>query len=148
MQSQRSSGADSVTCTIEATQAGDDRWAAAPPVRQSFLYKKAAMKLTATGPSKIVGTAVASVMVSTLFVETARNSGLSSLGHVLSVVNATPDVCQIRTHGTVDLSGGIWNRTTLMGLKNGTCTLNYSFAGTADRAPATTSWSATISGLK
>ena len=140
--------AETSTCIVEASQPGDDRFAAAAPLQQTFKYKRASMVLTPVGPGTMTTKGPFSILVSTLFLEKARNSGLTSLGHVLTVTNTTPLVCSVTSHGTVDLTGGIKNKTVISGLTNGTCSLTYAFAGTLDRAPATATWSGKFSNLK
>ena len=99
---------DNLTCTIEASQSGDDRYAAAPSVSRSFLFKKAPMVITpyvtATSSYTSPLNSITSVsylsnttynFVSSLLYTSGNNSGLASIGHLLSAVSSTPAVCTV-----------------------------------------------------
>jgi hypothetical protein len=138
VQSAPATGADRVTCTVEAQQAGDDRYAAATPVRTSFFYEKAPMQLvTATAPATLNGPGAQVFVTNVRYVEAAMNSGLASLGHMLTVTTTTPTVCRVDSNELWDRTGGIVNRTTVRALTKGTCSLTFYFPGTTQRAPST-----------
>jgi hypothetical protein len=138
VQSAPATGADRVTCTVEAQQAGDDRYAAATPVRTSFFYEKAPMQLvTATAPATLNGPGAHVFVTNVRYVEAAMNSGLASLGHMLTVTTTTPTVCRVDSNELWDRTGGIVNRTTVRALTKGTCSLTFYFPGTTQRAPST-----------
>jgi hypothetical protein len=138
VQSLPATGADRVTCTVEAQQAGDDRYAAATPVRTSFFYEKAPMRLTtASGPATLNGPGAHIFVTNVRYVEAAMNSGLASLGHLLTVTTTTPTVCRVDSNELWDRTGGIVNRTTVRALTKGTCSLTFYFPGTTQRAPST-----------
>jgi hypothetical protein len=148
VQSMQPTGADQVICTIEANQSGDDRYVAAPPVRVSFNYSKAPMKITATSaPTSLRGAGPYTFITSVLHTETAMNSGLSSLGHLLDVSSNTPDICRIDSNSPYDRPGGIFNRTRVTALNNGNCSIRFYFAGTESRASTTLIWSGVSSGF-
>jgi hypothetical protein len=138
VQSSPATGADRVTCTVEAQQAGDDRYAAATPVRTSFFYEKAPMQLvTASAPATLNGPGAQVFVTNVRYVEAAMNSGLASLGHMLTVTTTTPAVCRVESNVLWDRTGGIVNRTTVRALAKGSCSLNFYFPGTTTRAPST-----------
>jgi hypothetical protein len=148
VQSMQSTGAEQVLCTIEATQSGDDRYVAAPPVRIAFNYAKAAMKITAvTAPSSLIGAGPYIFITSVLHTETEMNSGLSSLGHLLEVTSNTPTICRVDSNATYDKTGGIFNKTQVTALNNGSCSLKFYFAGTTTRAATTLIWTGVSSGF-
>jgi len=97
--------------------------------------------LRGKGPHQVI-TAVA-------LVDRAAMSGLASLGHLFTATSLTPAICTIATHGTWDRGRGqgIVNRTFVNGLANGECQIRFDFAGTIDRAPATTTWRGILSAL-
>lgn len=133
-----------LTCTIRASQAGDDRYAPAVAVDRSFKYTKAPMMLQVENAPTLNGVGPHAVITRVRLVDNVAMSGLTSLGHLLTAQSLTPAVCTIQSHGTWDRSGGIVNRTYVVGLVNGTCSLKFDFEGTKDRAPATLTWNATV----
>jgi hypothetical protein len=139
--------ADTALCTVQAKQLGDDRYSAAAPVTQSFNWRKAAMKVTLTGPTSMPAAGPYVFVASTLFVQTSMNSGLKSLGHLLTVTSNTPTICRVDSNALWDRTGGIVNRTQITALTNGACSLTWYFAGTADRATTSTTWTGTASGF-
>jgi len=144
----QATGADQVLCTIEATQPGDDRYVAAPAVRVSFNYSKAPMKITAvTAPTSLNGAGPYTFLTSVLHTETEMNSGLSSLGHLLDVTSNSPTICRVNSNVTDDRPGGIFNKTVVTALDNGTCSLRFFFAGTTTRAATTLTWTGTSTGF-
>jgi hypothetical protein len=149
---------DNLTCTVEASQAGDDRYAAAPPVTQSFVWSKAAMYITPYwAPSKVRNvrlqpiTATSYVSNSTYFFTSSllftsgQNSGLLSIGHIMSAVSTTPDICSVQTVEADDRTGGIFTRATVRMIKVGTCSITWGFAGTDSRSAATRVMSVVVS---
>jgi hypothetical protein len=132
------------TCTIRAMQSGDDRYAAAAPVERSFVYTKAPMQLVVENSPALVGAGPHAIVTRVRFVDSTAMSGLTSLGHLLTAQVLTANTCRINSHGVWDRTGGIVNRTYLVGLANGTCSLKLDFAGTIDRAPVSLTWNATI----
>jgi hypothetical protein len=148
VQSMPESGADQATCTIEATQSGDDRYTAALPVITSFNYSKAPMKITPTSaPTSLRGAGPYIFITSVLHAETAMNSGLTSLGHLLDVTSNTPSICRVDSNALYDRPGGILNRTQVTALNNGNCSIRFYFAGTNSRAATTYTWNGVSSGF-
>jgi hypothetical protein len=141
--------ATSWTCTIRATQAGDDRYAPATSVDRTFRFVKAPMILTSQGPSSLRGKGPHQIITTVALVDRTAMSGLASLGHLLTATSLTPTICTVANHGTWDRGRGqgIVNRTFVNGLANGECQIRFDFAGTLDRAPATTTWRGVLSGM-
>jgi hypothetical protein len=131
------------TCTIRASQAGDDRYAPAVPVDRTFKYVKAAMVLQVENGTNLVGAGPHAIITRVRLVDNVAMSGLTSLGHLLTAQSLTPTVCKIDSHGLWDRTAGIVNRTNVTVLGSGSCSLKFDFAGTKDRSPATLTWNAT-----
>jgi hypothetical protein len=149
---------DNLTCTVEASQAGDDRYAAAPPVTQSFVWSKAAMYITPYwAPSKVRNVRLQPISAtsyvsnssyffhSSLLFTSGQNSGLSSIGHIMSAVSTTPDICSVQAVEADDRTGGIFTRATVRMIKVGTCSITWGFAGTDTRSAATHVMSVVVS---
>jgi hypothetical protein len=149
---------DNLTCTVEASQAGDDRFAAAPPVTQSFVWSKAAMYITPYwAPSNVRNvrlqplTSTSYVSNSTYFFTSSllftsgQNSGLLSIGHIMSAVSTTPDICTVQVVEADDRTGGIFTRATVRMINVGTCSITWGFAGTDSRLAATSVMNVVIS---
>jgi hypothetical protein len=133
------------TCTIRATQAGDDRYVPANSVERTFNYEKASMVLVVENGTALTGAGPHAIITRVRFADSSFMSGLLSLGHTLTVQNLTPTICRVDSHGLWDRTNGIVNRTYLAGLLSGTCSLRFDFAGTADRAATSLTWNARIS---
>ena len=105
------------TCTLDANQAGNASYSAAPQVQQSFTVPPASqtVSFTSTAPSQVV-------VGDTAYVPTA--SATSGLAAVISVDAASTAVCSI--------SGG-----SVTYQSTGTCTLDANQAGSAVYAAAT-----------
>jgi len=148
IQSAASTGADAATCTVQANQAGDDRYTVAAPVQISFNYIKAPMKLVhASAPAAMAAAGPYIFVTNVLYVETAMNSGLASLGHLLTVTSNTPAVCRVDSNDLWDRTGGIVNKTQVTALDNGTCQLSFYFPGTTTRASTSLTWSKVVTGF-
>jgi hypothetical protein len=149
---------DNLTCTVEASQAGDDRYVAAPPVTQSFLWSKAAMYITPYwAPTKVRNVRLQPLTATTywsnsnyffhssLLFTSGQNSGLLSIGHIMSAVSTTSDICSVQTVEADDRTGGIFTRATVRMIKVGTCSITWGFAGTDTRSAATRVMSVVVS---
>jgi hypothetical protein len=149
---------DNLTCTVEASQAGDDRYVAAPPVTQSFLWSKAAMYITPYwAPTKVRNVRLQPLTATTyssnsnyffhssLLFTSGQNSGLLSIGHIMSAVSTTPDICTVQAVEADDRTGGIFTRATVRMIKVGTCSITWGFAGTDTRSAATRVMSVVVS---
>jgi hypothetical protein len=149
VQSQPNVTGDGVNCTVQASQPGDDRYAPAQSVSRSFTYGRAPMKITITNPvTSRVGAGPHQLIASTLFVDMTGNSGLLSIGHLLTVVSNTPAVCSVNSASILDKTGGLFTQAFIKGITNGTCQTTWRFEGTGTRAPASTVHSFTLTGLK
>ena len=82
--------------------------------------------------------------VSSLLFTSGQNSGLLSIGHLLSATSNTPAVCSVNSVATQDNTGGIFTLATVQTLTGGTCSITWSFAGTADRAATSTVMNVTV----
>jgi hypothetical protein len=132
------------TCTVRASQPGDDRFAPATSVDRTFKYVKAPMVLVVENATTLNGAGPHAIITRVRLVDDVAMSGLTSLGHLLRAQSLTPNVCTIQSHATWDRTGGIVNRTYVIGVTSGTCSLKFDFDGTKDRAPATLTWNATV----
>ena len=132
------------TCTVRASQPGDDRYAPASSVDRTFKYVKAPMVLVVENAPTLNGAGPHAIITRVRLVDDVAMSGLTSLGHVLTAQSLTANICRIDSHGTWDRTNGIVNRTYVTVLASGTCSLKFDFAGTKDRAPATLTWNATV----
>ena len=103
------------------------------------------MKITVSRSTSLVGRGPHRIDAAVLFADTTKMGGLRSLGHPLVVTTSTPTVCSVSSTAPSDQRGGIYSQTTVNSLSNGTCTLNFSFAGSDDRKPTALQWSATVS---
>lgn len=139
----RIAGTGPWVCTVRASQAGNTEFAAATPVDRTFnwLANKMYIKVTSSTNLKAGTNAVVSAV---RFVDEPLNSGLTSIGHLLTVTSQTPTVCRVDSNSTWDQPGGILNRAFVTGLAAGTCTLKFDFAGTSTRNAATLTWNGTV----
>ena len=137
---------DNLTCSVEASQAGDDRYAAATPVVRTFLFKKSPMVITpyftatntkSSALSPLTSTTYVSNttynFVSSLLYASGNNSGLASLGHLLTAISSTPAVCTV-TNVAIQDRGSLFTWASVKMLGAGTCTVRWAFAGTDTRA--------------
>jgi hypothetical protein len=146
--------ADSSVCTIQASQVGDDRYAAAVIVQQSFKYKRASMVITpyATASSlrnsaltpvtsKIYSAKSTYYFASSLLFTSGANSGLLSIGNPMRAASSTPAVCSVASVVSLDNTGGIFQLATVSTLTSGTCNVVWTFDGSSDRAATSTNMS-------
>jgi hypothetical protein len=141
------SGLDSATCTVEASQPGDNRYAPALPVQRSFNWIKANMKISVSRSTSFIGKGPHVVDAAIAFSDSAKMSGMASLGHPLIVSTTTPTICSVAGTVPSDQRGGIFSRSTITALSNGTCKLSFTFLGTDDRRSVTLQWSANVTRL-
>jgi hypothetical protein len=146
--------ADTSICIVQATQAGDDRYAAAAPLQQSFKYRRAAMVITpyavASSARNAARTPVASktysakstyYFASSLLFVSGANSGLLSIGNPMRATSSTPAVCTVASVVPLDNTGGIFQLATVNTLTSGTCNVVWNFDGSSDRAATSTTMS-------
>jgi hypothetical protein len=105
------------------------------------------MVIGVTGASSLNRSTLYNFYETVLHVESWRNWGLTSLGHLLTVVSNTPTVCKVVSNELADLTGGIKNKTVLQGLSNGTCSITWSFSGTDTRAATSKTWTGLVTGF-
>jgi hypothetical protein len=139
------SGLDVANCIVEASQPGDNRFAPAISVQRSFNWIKAGMKITISRSTSMVGRGTHTVDAAVSFVDISKMGGLRSLGHALAVTSATPTVCTVISTAPSDQSGGIYSRSIVSTLSNGTCTLTFNFLGSTDRRATSLSWNSFVS---
>jgi len=143
--------AESSVCIVQANQSGDDRYAAAPAVQQSFKYRRAAMVITpyavATSARNATRTPVSSrtysakstyYFAASLLFASGENSGLLSIGHPMRATSSTPSVCTVASVIPIDTNGGIFQLATINTLTTGTCNVVWNFDGSSDRAATST----------
>jgi hypothetical protein len=139
---------DNLPCAVTAAQAGDDRFAAATSVTQSFKWLQSAMAIKVTNPT---GTRIAvgqyQLTSSLLHVNTALNSGLKSIGHLLTATSTTPTICQVIGTYLLDSAGGIFTQAKIKVTGIGTCTTAWSFAGSGTRKATSASHSFAVNRL-
>jgi hypothetical protein len=136
-------GLPQILCIVAATQAGDKIWAAAEPVMRTFLWTKAAMKLTVTG-TNTVNSNGAKIQVAATTVNLELMSGLRSLGVPVSVVSNTPATCAVSNVQISDIGGSLYTTFMISAISNGICSTTSSFAGSDVRLPTSTTWATTI----
>jgi hypothetical protein len=102
------------TCTIQASQAGNSEYAAAPPVTQSFTVTQEVQTITF---GALANLAFGS---STITLSATASSGLA-----VAFASTTSSVCTVSTSAAVTL------------VSVGTCTIEASQPGNANYAPAT-----------
>ena len=105
------------------------------------------MVIGVTGASSLNRSTLYNFYETVLHIESWRNWGLTSLGHLLTVVSNTPTVCKVVSNELADLTGGIKNKTVLQGLSNGTCSITWSFSGTDTRAATSKTWTGLVTGF-
>jgi hypothetical protein len=108
---------------------------------------QAPMVIGITGASAFTKSNLYTFFETVLHVDSKLNWGLTSLGHLLTVVSNTPSVCKVVSNELADLTGGIKNKTILQGVSNGTCSITWSFSGTSTRAPTSKTWTGLVSGF-
>jgi hypothetical protein len=82
---------------------------------------------------------------SSLLFTSGQNSGLLSIGHIMSAVSTTPDICAVQAVEADDRTGGIFTRATVRMIKVGTCSITWGFAGTDSRLAATSVMNVVVS---
>jgi hypothetical protein len=105
------------------------------------------MVIGVTGASSFSRSTLYTFFETVLHVESRLNWGLTSLGHLLTVVSNTPTVCTVVSNELADLTGGIKNKTILQGRSNGTCSITWSFSGTETRAATSKTWTGQVTGF-
>ena len=139
----------SSVCNIEASQAGDAKYAAAPVVTRMFMFRKAPMVLTPYYIDTVNSTVLRGVgtvsyasgttynFISTLLYLSGNNSGLLSIGGDVSAESVTPTVCTVEKYAVQDRTGGLVTWASVKMLAKSTCTVRWTYAGTAQRASTT-----------
>lgn len=137
------------TCTLEASQAGDDRWQAAKTISRTITINKAAISVRLSWLSTTLnGKTPASYRVENRYVNAALNQGLNSIGHISTFVSNTPAICSVGNVSALTVSGGTYTQATVTGLANGTCSITYGFAGDETRLAAYRTQLISVIGIK
>lgn len=136
-------------CTIEATQAGDDRWSAAAPVIRSITFNKATMSVRLNRLSTVItGKTSALFVVENRFVNASMNNGLNSIGHISTAVSNTPAVCSVLNVSPYIQYGGTHTQFTVTGVTNGSCSVTFGYAGSDTQNAAYRTQAITVTGVK
>ena len=136
-------------CTLEATQPGNDRWAAAAPVIRSITFNKASMSVRLNRLSTvIVGKTSALFVVENRFINASMNNGLNSIGHISTAVSNTPAVCSVTNVAPYVLTTGTHTQFTVTGVANGSCSVTFGYEGSDTRASAYRTQAITVTGVK
>ena len=136
-------------CTIEASQAGDDRWAAGKTITRNITINKAAMSVRLSRLSTIiVGKTSALFVIENRFINASMNNRLNSIGHISTVVSTTPAVCTVSNVAPYVLSTGTHTQATVTGVANGTCSITYGYEGSDTRNSAFRTQAITVTGVK
>lgn len=136
-------------CTLEASQPGDDRWAAATSVRRNITFNKAAISVRLNRLSTvIVGKTSALFVVENRFINASMNKGLNSIGHISTAVSNTPAVCSVSNVAPYIQYGGTHTQFTVTGVSNGSCSVTFGYAGNETQNAAYRTQAITVTGVK
>ena len=136
-------------CTLQATQAGNDGWAAAPILTRNLTINKANMTVRLNRwSSALTGKTPALFVAGVAYIDGPSNGGLNSLGDLLTFTTSTPSVCSITGVGPYATTVGTYTQATIAGITNGTCTVTMKFAATDTQNETILARNITISGIK
>jgi hypothetical protein len=136
-------------CTLLATQAGNDGWAAAPTLTRNITINKANMAVRLSRWSTALTGKTPNLFVAGVaYIDGPSNGGLNSLGDLLTFTNSTPSVCSVTGVGPFATTSGTYTQATITGITNGTCTVTMKFAATDTQNEAILARNITISGIK
>ena len=136
-------------CTLEASQPGDDRWAAATSVRRNIAFNKAAISVRLNRLSTvIVGKTSALFVVENRFINASMNKGLNSIGHISTAVSNTPAVCSVSNVAPYLQPGGTHTQFTLTGVANGSCSVTFGYAGNETQNAAYRTQAISVTGVR
>jgi subtilisin family serine protease/phosphodiesterase/alkaline phosphatase D-like protein len=136
-------------CTLQATQAGNDGWAAAPIFTRNLTINKANMFIPLSRwSSALTGKTPVLFVAGVAYVDGPSNGGLNSLGHLLAVTTSTPAVCSVSGVGPYATTTGAYTQAMIAGITNGTCTVDLKFAATDTQNEAVLTRNITVSGIK
>ena len=136
-------------CTLQATQAGNDGWAAAPTFTRNLIINKANMFIPLSRwSSAVTGKTPVLFVAGVAYVDGPSNGGLNSLGHLLAITTSTPAVCSVSGVGPYVTTTGTYTQAMIAGITNGTCTVDLKFAATDTQNEAVLTRNITVSGIK
>ena len=140
---------DGKICTIEATQPGDDRWAAAAPVIKTITYNKAAMSVRLNRLATfLIGKSSELFVIENRYLNASMNNNLNSIGHISTAVSTTPGICSVSNVGPLQTTSGVHTQFTVTALANGTCSITFGFAGSQTQNSAYRTHTLTVTGIK
>ena len=137
-----------LTCIIEASQPGNADYDPADTITRSFKWLRAPMYITPYAANSDKRNSVLSLpnaptyavgqtynFVTSLLYLSGQNSGLASIGHLLKAESLTPTVCTVLQVAIQD-RGSLFTWASIKMLQKSTCTIRWSFDGTATRDAA------------
>ncbi len=136
-------------CTLQAVQAGNDGWAAAPTLTRNITINKANMTVRLSRWSSALSGKTPGLFVAGVsYVDGPSNGSLNSLGDLLTFTNSTPTVCSVTGVGPYATSAGTYTQATIAGITNGICTITMKFAATDTQNETVLARNITITGIK
>jgi phosphodiesterase/alkaline phosphatase D-like protein len=136
-------------CTIEASQAGDDRWAAAKTITRNITINKASISVRLSRLSTIiVGKTSALFVIENRFINSSMNNGRNSIGHISTAVSNTPAICSVSNVSPYELTSGTHTQFTVTGVANGSCSVTFGYAGSDTQNSAYRTQAITVTGVK
>jgi hypothetical protein len=136
-------------CTLQATQEGNDAWAAAPTLIKNITINKANMTVRLNRwSSTLTGKTPSLFVAGVAYLDGPSNGALNSLGDLLAITNSTPSICSVTDIGPYATSSGTYTQANIAGIKNGTCTVTLKFAATDTQNETILARNITITGIK
>jgi hypothetical protein len=140
---------DGNICTLQAVQAGNDGWVAAPTLIRNITINKANMTVRLNRWSSALSGKTPSLFVAGVsYIDGPSNGSLNSLGDLLTFTNSTPAVCSVTGVGPFATSAGTYTQATIAGITNGICTVTMKFAATDTQNETVLARNITITGIK
>jgi hypothetical protein len=136
-------------CTVQVSQAGDDRWAPAVSVTRSITINKAAMAIRMSRfGSTVTPTMPLLAVAGTTYINAVLAAGIPSIGHVATATTSTPAVCSVTNVAAYQSATSVMTQATVSAITNGVCTVTWSYPGDETKSPATLTNTITVSGVK
>lgn len=136
---------DLTKCTIQATQAGDDRWAAATAQSRTFTWVRAFVSLKGVYASAI--TAAGTNFDVSILDRSAMPVSETLTGTVaLTFATLTPNFCTVDSPSYIGASG-VHTRALVKAIWNGSCQIKVTFSGNDFLQSSTVTASVGITGL-
>ena len=132
-------------CSIEASQAGNDYYTAAPVVFRTIMLRKESTSINATWAAAIT---VAGTNLDLLVKSSNQPTLNEKVDDVaaMTIVSKTPSICKV---ANVDFIGSVTSHTraVVKALWNGNCSLSISFTGSQYWLPTTLTLNTTVANL-